>query len=220
MTLQRNEFFEALSAAFELKPQANVTFPQGHMEIYEIKSDRPAKQILELISLNNGAVIMTGVLELHVPAPAGSTRVDTQVRTFRALDADTSYVLATDGKLWREFNVWNNERSPRVRVDSSVKAFQTLDSSTIYVLGHEASCGANSAAPIMTNGRALRLTPMSRRSTQTLSTCLGLMETFGEKRGPCKSGPGSQRTSTHSRLSMTIRCAVSRRHPVPHPTSA
>jgi hypothetical protein len=113
-------------------------------------------------------------------------------------------VLATDGKLWREFDVWNNERSPRVRVDSSVKAFQALDSSTIYVLGHEASCGANSAAPIMTNGRALRLTPMSRRSTQTLSTCLGLMETFGEKRGPCKSGPGSQRTSTHSRLSMTV----------------
>jgi hypothetical protein len=62
MTLQRDEFFEALSAAFELKPQANVTFPQGHMEIYEIKSDKPAKQILELISLNNGAVIMTGVL--------------------------------------------------------------------------------------------------------------------------------------------------------------
>jgi hypothetical protein len=139
MQLQRNPFFGVMSAALELKPQADVTFPQGHMEMFEIKSDGPAKQILQLMSLNDGNVMMASMVAMPVPAtpqPAvAATQVDSSVRAFRALDADTVYVLGTDAKLWREFGMWNNTLQPRIEVDGNVKAFQPLDVHTVYVLG-------------------------------------------------------------------------------------
>jgi hypothetical protein len=142
MKVQRDAFYNAMAAAMELKPMANMTLPQGRMEMFEIKSSGPGKQILQLISLNDGDIVMSGMLSMNVPAspqPAAASQVDASVRTFRALDASTVYVLGTDGNLWREFDTWNNALKPRNQVDRNVSAFQALDASTVFVLGTDGS---------------------------------------------------------------------------------
>jgi hypothetical protein len=137
MKVRRDEFFNALSSAMELKPTGNMTFPQGRLEIFEIKSDGPTKLIAQLMSQNDGNVVMASMANIHVPtSPQGAaSQVDGSVRAFRALDASTVYVLGTDGKLWREFDNWDNALKPRVSVDRNVNAFQALDASTVFVLG-------------------------------------------------------------------------------------
>jgi hypothetical protein len=141
MKVQRDEFFNALSSAMELKPTGNMTFPQGRLEIFEIEGDGPTKLIAELMSQNDGIVVMASLASIHVPTspqPAAS-QVDGAVRSFWALDASTVYVLGTDGKLWREFDTWNNALKPRVSVDRNVNAFQALDVTTVFVLGTDST---------------------------------------------------------------------------------
>lgn len=66
-TLLRNEFYSVMSGASELTPMGNMDFAQaGRMEIFEMKSEGPVKQLFELMSLNDGKVVMAGLLQ--VPA--------------------------------------------------------------------------------------------------------------------------------------------------------
>jgi hypothetical protein len=142
MKVQRGEFFSAMSAAMELTPMANMALPQGHMEMFEIKSSGPGKQMLQLMTLNDGNVVMTGMVSMNVsasPQGAAASQVDGSVRAFRALDANTVYVLGTDGNLWREFDTWNNPLKPRNQVDRNVNTFQALDANTVFVLGTDGS---------------------------------------------------------------------------------
>jgi hypothetical protein len=136
--VHRDEFFKTMSAAMELKPTANMTLPQGRMEMFEIKSAGPATLIVQMMSLNDGNIMMTSMGSMNVPPspqPAAPSQVDGSVRSFRALDASTVYVLGSDGNLWREFDTWNNALQPRNHVDGNVNAFQALDAHTVYVLG-------------------------------------------------------------------------------------
>jgi hypothetical protein len=138
--IPRDPFFHVMSAAMELKLQAQMTFPQGHVEIFEIKSRGVEKKILQLVVLNDGNIAMANVASMKgsaVSQPTAPEQVDGSVRAFRALDAHTVYVLGTDGNLWREFEVWNNALEPRERVDGNVRAFQALDATIAYVLGSD-----------------------------------------------------------------------------------
>ena len=137
MKLPRAAFLDALSGVLDLKPEANMTFPQGHIEAFEIKTSGPAKQLL-LASSGNGDVTMVQMIAMQLPDPAealGPARIDRAVRGFRAVDADTVYVLAKDGKLWREAGQRDNLLQPAVEVDTHVVAFQSLGGRTVYVLG-------------------------------------------------------------------------------------
>jgi hypothetical protein len=137
MKLPRDAFFGALSAVLDLKPQANMTFPQAHLEVFKIKTSGPAKQLL-LASSGNGDVVMIQMIAVQIPdadQTPGAARIDGSVRVFRGLDADTVYVLAKDGKLWRESGERNNILQPPVEVDTNVAAFQPLGGRTVYILG-------------------------------------------------------------------------------------
>jgi hypothetical protein len=137
----RDALFGALSAVLELKPQANMTFPQAHLEVYKIKASGPATQLL-LASSANGDVIMIQMIAVQTPDAdqvPGVARIDGSVRGFRGLDADTVYVLAKDGKLWRESGERNNILQPPVEVDTHVAAFQPLGGRAVYVLSADGS---------------------------------------------------------------------------------
>jgi hypothetical protein len=134
--LQRNEFYNVISAAMELKAIGTMTMQQGRMEIFEIKNDGRANLIFQLTSLNDGNVVMAGLETVNAPVPTPAVvRVDGTVRAFRGFDASIVYVLGTDGKLWREFETWDNALKPRKNVDNNVTAFQALDANIVFVLG-------------------------------------------------------------------------------------
>jgi hypothetical protein len=162
--VHRDEFFDTMSAAMELKPMANMTLPQGRMEMFEIKSAGPAKLLWrEFGTWNNarqprdhvdGNVQAFQALNADIACVLGADgklwrefgardnaqqprrNVDGHVRAFQALDASIVYVLGYDGKLWREFGTWNNAMQPRIQVDGSVRSFQALDVDMVYVLGN------------------------------------------------------------------------------------
>jgi hypothetical protein len=141
--VRRDEFFTTMSAGMELTSTATMSFPQGYMEIYEIKSSGPNKQILQMMSLNDGTLMLSSLMSMTAPptppAPvvAAATAVDGSVRAFRARDAHTVYVLGSDGNLWCEFGTWDNAEQPRIQVDGSVSAFQALDADVVFVLGSD-----------------------------------------------------------------------------------
>jgi hypothetical protein len=140
--LQRNDFYNVISATLDLKPIGNMNLPQGRMEMFEIQSDGPAKLILQMMTLNDGNVMMASIGSLNAPAQAqqnATSEVDGSVRAFRGLDASIVYVLGSDGNLWREFDTWNNALQPRKQVDHDVSAFEALDASTVFVLGTDGS---------------------------------------------------------------------------------
>jgi hypothetical protein len=55
------DFFKAISAGLELKTIADMNFPQGRMEMYEIQSDRPQKVILQMMSMTGGNLIQVAM---------------------------------------------------------------------------------------------------------------------------------------------------------------
>jgi hypothetical protein len=61
-------------------------------------------------------------------------QVDGNVAAFQALDANTAFVLGTDGNLWRE-QVTGAVPPPRVQLDGNVADFRVLDASTVFVVG-------------------------------------------------------------------------------------
>jgi len=135
--VQRNEFYNVISSVMDLKPIGTMTFQQGRIEMFETKNEGPAKLMLQLISLNDGKVTMAGFVSVSASdsKPPGILQVDGSVRAFHGLDASLVYVLGTDGKLWREFDSWNNALQPRQNVDNNVNAFQALDAYIVFVLG-------------------------------------------------------------------------------------
>jgi hypothetical protein len=134
--VQRNEFYNVISAAMDLKPIGIMTLQQARIEMFEIKDEGRAKLILQLMSLNNGKLTMAGLVSVSASGSKqpGTVPVDGSVRAFRGLDASLVYVLGTDGKLWREFETWNNVLQPRQNVDNNVNSFQALDAQIVYVL--------------------------------------------------------------------------------------
>jgi hypothetical protein len=44
-------------------------------------------------------------------------------------------VLGADGKLWREYGIYDNPRHARVNVDTNARSFQVLAGDVSYVLG-------------------------------------------------------------------------------------
>jgi hypothetical protein len=69
LKVRRDEFVDAISGALELRAFANMTFPQGRMEIFEIDQAGPEKQLLQLMSFNDGNALMASMI--GIPAPAG-----------------------------------------------------------------------------------------------------------------------------------------------------
>jgi hypothetical protein len=67
MTLPRDAFFGALSAALDLEPQTNMTFPHVHMEVFKIKTSGPAIHLLQLTSLDNGNVAAMQMISVAQP---------------------------------------------------------------------------------------------------------------------------------------------------------
>jgi hypothetical protein len=134
--VQRNEFYNVVSAAMDLKPIGTMTLQQARIEMFEIKDDGRAKLMLQLMSLNDGKVTMAAFLSVRASGSKqpGTVPVDGSVRSFRGLDTSLVYVLGTDGKLWREFDTWNNALQPRQNVDNNVNAFQALDAYVVFVL--------------------------------------------------------------------------------------
>jgi hypothetical protein len=134
--VQRNEFYNVISTAMELKPIGTMTLQQARIEMFEIKDEGRAKLILQLMSLNNGKVTMAGLVSVSLSGSKqpDTVQVDGSVRAFRGFDASLVYVLGTDGKLWREFDAWNNVLQPRQNVDNNVNAFQPLDAHIVFVL--------------------------------------------------------------------------------------
>ncbi len=58
-----------------------------------------------------------------------------RVRAFRGADANTVFVLGTDGRLWREQNLFVPSAPTRLEVDRGVSAFQPLGPDRAFVLG-------------------------------------------------------------------------------------
>jgi hypothetical protein len=67
MTLPRDAFFGVLSAALDLEPQTNMTFPHVNMEVFTRKTSGPAIHLLQLTSLDNGNVVAMQMISVPQP---------------------------------------------------------------------------------------------------------------------------------------------------------
>lgn len=66
--LPRSDFFGVLSAALQLKLLLTATLAQGQtMEMFEIKTSWPAKQMLQLVSLTDGNVVGMNMMAVQTP---------------------------------------------------------------------------------------------------------------------------------------------------------
>jgi hypothetical protein len=64
---KREAFFDTISKSLMLKSAANMTFPAGRMDMYEVEGDRPNKLIFQIVSMSDDDVKMASFLTMNVP---------------------------------------------------------------------------------------------------------------------------------------------------------
>ena len=70
--VNREEFFNLISASAELTFMSDTRYPQMRGEMYEIKSDRPNKLVLNMMSQTDGTLIRSMIQEMPRFAPRHS----------------------------------------------------------------------------------------------------------------------------------------------------